>query len=75
MRIKCERCGRTFQPLYSERYEPTNEELKYCNRCIVIIHQEQQKKKYNPNERLEADVREATKLGFTYGQYKGGRRH
>ena len=75
MRINCERCGRTFQPLYSEGYEPYDEELRYCNRCIVILHQEQQRKKYNPNERLEADVREATKLGFTYGQYKGGRRH
>lgn len=70
MRIRCERCGTPFNALFPEGYNPTQEELM-CRRCLVILRQEESKKKYNPNEDLEADVREAAKRGLTYGQYKG----
>ena len=72
MRICCERCGRPFNVLFPEGYNPTQEELM-CRRCLAILRQEENesKKKYNPNEDLEADVREAAKRGLTYGQFKG----
>ena len=72
MRIHCERGGSPFTALFPEGYNPTQEELM-CRRCIAIKHQEEKesKKKYNPNEDLETDVREATKRGLSYGQYKG----
>jgi hypothetical protein len=70
MRICCERCGRPFNVLFPEGYNPAQEELM-CRRCLAIVRQEENEKKTNPNERLEAEVREAAKRGLTYGQFKG----
>ena len=73
MRLHCERCGSPFTALFPEGFNPSHEDLM-CRRCVAVIHQEEKKKKYNPNETLEAEVREAAKRGLSYGQYKGGKR-
>ena len=57
MIFACKRCGHNFKTDDITQF--------YCEHCERI------KKGYRPNEKLEADVREATVRGLTYGQYKG----
>lgn len=63
--LTCDMCGVEF--------EAPNKMAKYCTDCQLdgcksIKHE---KRKTNPNQKLIDDVREATKSGLSYGNYKG----
>lgn len=63
--LKCKMCGADFESWNSRR--------DYCRDCCVLhsIHPEKRKSNYDPNAKLREDVREATKQGLSYGNYKG----
>jgi predicted amidophosphoribosyltransferase len=52
----CRRCGKPFESDDVTEF--------FCEHCRT-------KKNENPNAKIFADVREATKRGLTYGHYKG----
>ena len=52
----CRRCGKPFESDDVTEF--------FCEHC-------RNKKNENPNAKIFADVREATKRGMTYGQFKG----
>lgn len=65
----CIYCGADFQSATWQR--------KICDDCYEVLYmspktEEKKRRKNNPNQRLIDDVREAAKLGLSYGTYKGG---
>ena len=68
---ECEICGAEFKSLTLGQ--------KYCSSCRAGLFistkeemkQEPKKRKENPNQKIYDEVRAATKLGLSYGNYKG----
>ena len=68
MRAICDVCGLEFQA--------RNEYDKYCNECRLTMHkavrpEEKPKQITKFNTKIVEQVREAMKLGLSYGQYMG----
>lgn len=68
MRKICECCGVEFKPLTLT--------TKYCSDCNYDLYrsirlEEKKKPNKNPNKRLMEEVKLATAMGLSYGNYKG----
>ena len=66
--IVCDICGKSFWA--------TNRCRKICTSCLIDQYRSQHeepkpKKTSDSNERIMEAVRAATKLGMSYGEYKG----
>ena len=61
----CDICGAEF--------EAPSRMFDYCPDCrgLHSIPEKKEEKKSNPNDKLLEEVREATKQGLSYGNYKG----
>lgn len=67
MRKICDVCGRPF--------ETRKWSKMYCGECMLTMHKatklEEKPKESNNNQKILEQVREATKLHLSYGQYVG----
>ena len=67
MKLECINCG--------DEFEHFNKMRRFCPKCHWLRSQnteeQPKRRKGNPNQKLIDEVREASKLGLSYGQYKG----